>query len=98
LVERWVDEKARTIENDCLSGDLDSQIDQIYKATQNTKRSVNFHSKFLLTSLSHTLAKNPEPAIADLHKYFDYNMRSKLTRQNADTGNTEFLGWIVKVH
>lgn len=52
----------------------------------------------LLTSLSHTLAKNDQAAIADLHKYFDYNMRQKQTKTNTETGVVEFVSWAVKVH
>jgi len=44
------------------------------------------------------MAKNDNQAIADLHKYFDYNMRQKQTKANTDTGAIEFVSWAVKVH
>lgn len=54
--------------------------------------------KHLLTSLVHTFAKNDQKAVDDLHRYFDYQMRSKVTRANTETGVLEFVSWAVKVH
>ena len=34
----------------------------------------------------------------DLHRYFDYQMRAKITKPNTETGALEFVSWAVKVH
>ena len=54
--------------------------------------------KHLLTSLVHTFGKNDQQAVADLHRYFDYQMRSKVTKPNTETGALEFVSRAVKVH
>ena len=43
-------------------------------------------------------AKNGRQAISDMHKYFDYNMRQKLTKLNRDTGIFEFISWNTQVY
>ena len=52
----------------------------------------------LLTSIMHQHSKNDQHAISDLHRYFDYQMRSKITKPNTETGMLEFVSWAVKVH
>ena len=86
------------MENESMHLLPDEQLESIYSATKNTKRDGNSHLKHLLTSICHSLAKNEVEAINDLHKYFDYNMRQKQTRQNTETGSIEFVAWAVKVH
>lgn len=51
------------------------QIDSINATMKHQRRDGNAHLAHLLTSLSHTIAKDDQKAVADLHKYFDYNMR-----------------------
>ena len=51
------------------------QLANIEAVTRDAKRDKSFHMKHLLTSLTHTFAKNDLQAVDDLHKYFDYNMR-----------------------
>lgn len=33
-----------------------------------------------------------------MHRYFDYQMRQKVTKPNTETGVLEFVSWAVKVH
>jgi hypothetical protein len=44
------------------------------------------------------LARNGKAAISDMHKYFDYNMRIRVTRLNKDTGVFEFVTWATHVY
>ena len=33
-----------------------------------------------------------------MHKYFDYNMRQKMTKLNRETGAFEFVTWATQVY
>ena len=74
------------------------QLDNIENLTRDATRNKSYHMRHLLTSLVHTGAKNDQKAVDDLHRYFDYQMRSKVTRPNTETGVHEFVSWAVKVH
>lgn len=52
----------------------------------------------MLTSINHTLGKNDRQAVDDMHKYFDYSMRTKWVRKNIETGAVDFDSWAIKVH
>ena len=98
LFEQWVEEKAQSIEDESVRMGHREQLDQIELITRDSKKDKTFHMKHLLTSIAHTFAKNDQQAVNDLHKYFDYNMRQKVTKQNTETGTIEFISWAVKVH
>ena len=73
-------------------------MDEIDKSTRDAMRTKSYHMRHLLSSLVNTFAKNDQKAVDDLHRYFDYQMRSKVTKANTDTGQHEFVSWAVKVH
>jgi hypothetical protein len=98
LFESWVENKAKEMEEEAMRLTPEQQLDSILEVTKDLKKDANAHMTHLLTSLSHTLAKDDQKAVSDLHKYFDYNMRSKQTRSNIETGAVEFVSWAVKVH
>ena len=75
LFEQWIEEKAQKIETESTHMKHAEQLANIEAVTRDAKRDKNFHMKHLLTSLTHTFAKNDQQAVDDLHKYFDYNMR-----------------------
>ena len=74
------------------------QMKKIESLTRDAVRNKSYHMRHLLTSLVHTLSKNDQKAVNDLHRYFDYQMRSKVTKANTETGVQEFVSWAVKVH
>ena len=97
-LEAWVDHKAQSLECESLvkSG---AQLEQeLARYTHFTKKDNNSHLKHLLASVNHTLDRKDRQAVDDLHKYFDYSMRTKWVRKNNDTGLVEFDSWAVKVH
>lgn len=51
-----------------------------------------------MLGLGHTYLMNDQKAVDNLHRYFDYQMRSKVTKANTDLGVLEFVSWAVKVH
>ena len=76
----------------------EAQLEQVDSLTRDAMRNKSYHMRHLLTSLVHTYAKNDQKAVDDLHRYFDYQMRSKITKPNTETGALEFVSWAVKVH
>ena len=46
----------------------------------------------------HMLAHDDRGSIAEMHKYFDYSMREKITSINKTTNKNEFKGWKTKVN
>ena len=52
----------------------------------------------MMTSINHTLGRNDRKAVDDLHKYYDYSMRTKWVRKNMNTGAVDFDSWAIKVY
>ena len=44
------------------------------------------------------LSRDDAKSIAEMHKYFDYSMREKITTLNKTTNKNEFKGWKTKVN
>lgn len=75
LFESWIDLKAKSMESEAMKITPADQLAQIDRFVRNQRKDGNTHLAHMLTSLSHTLAKDDQRAISDLHKFFDYNMR-----------------------
>jgi len=98
LYEKWIQDSANQIETCTTASSTEDQLNKIEAFTRDAIRNKSYHMKHLLTSLVHTFGKNDQRAVADLHRYFDYQMRSKVTKPNTETGAIEFVSWAVKVH
>lgn len=96
--ELWVEHEANSIEKDVTKISYKDRLEQISEVTDRMRNNTDGHSKYLLTGLAHTTVHDDTQATADIRRYFDYNMRQKITKGNTETGAIEFVSWAVKVH
>lgn len=98
LMETWTQDKVFNIEKETLVKTYDQLHQEILQATDHAKVDQTTHLKYLISSINATIFHQPKQAIDDLHKYFDYSMRQKITKGNQETNEYEFTSWAIKVN
>ena len=96
--EKTVKQTLENIEKLALSKSSAELRRDYAEISDHAKADPKTYLDFLVESNLHLLERDDKNSIAQMHKYYDYSMRQKLTVFNKDKGYPEFKAWATKVN